>query len=135
MKKVQITATYNSVTYPIFSGFITSYVTTYPREAEDVKLDHETLTWMAIDLSPDRKHAALVAAQRIDEKFRVVLLATFSNPVNIDDKQMANQIAEWVRKYPVETVAYSRQTSGAVATALVTHFATRPENDLDIMVG
>jgi len=36
MKKVQITATYNSVTYPIFSGFITSYVTTYPREAEDV---------------------------------------------------------------------------------------------------
>ena len=36
MKKVQITATYNTVTYPIFSGFITSYVTTYPREAEDV---------------------------------------------------------------------------------------------------
>ena len=30
MKKVQITATYNSVTYPIFAGFITSYVTTYP---------------------------------------------------------------------------------------------------------
>jgi hypothetical protein len=36
MKKVQISATYGSVTYPIFSGFITSYVTTYPREAEDV---------------------------------------------------------------------------------------------------
>jgi hypothetical protein len=36
MKKVQITATYNTVTYPIFSGFITSYVTTYPKEAEDV---------------------------------------------------------------------------------------------------
>jgi len=32
MKKVQITATYNGVTYPIFSGFITSYVTTYPKE-------------------------------------------------------------------------------------------------------
>jgi len=36
MKKVQITATYLGVTYPIFSGFITSYVTTYPKEAEDV---------------------------------------------------------------------------------------------------
>lgn len=36
MKKVQITATYGATTYPIFSGFITSYVTTYPREAEDV---------------------------------------------------------------------------------------------------
>jgi hypothetical protein len=30
MKKVQITATFNNVTYPVFSGFITSYVTTYP---------------------------------------------------------------------------------------------------------
>ena len=39
MKKVQITATFNSVTYPIFSGFITSYVTTYPGEsAEDVAM-------------------------------------------------------------------------------------------------
>jgi hypothetical protein len=39
MKKVQITATYAGVTYPIFSGFITSYVTTYPREAsEDVAI-------------------------------------------------------------------------------------------------
>jgi len=36
MKKVQITATYGSVTYPIFSGFITSYVTTYPKDAEEV---------------------------------------------------------------------------------------------------
>jgi hypothetical protein len=33
MKKVQITATYGSITYPIFSGFITSYVTTYPEQA------------------------------------------------------------------------------------------------------
>jgi hypothetical protein len=34
MKKVQITATYGATTYPIFSGFITSYVTTYPDESE-----------------------------------------------------------------------------------------------------
>jgi hypothetical protein len=39
MKKVQITATYEGVTYPIFSGFITSYLTTYPRDAsEDVAI-------------------------------------------------------------------------------------------------
>jgi len=36
MRKVQITATYSGVTYPIFSGFITSYVTTYPKDAEEV---------------------------------------------------------------------------------------------------
>lgn len=39
MKKVQISATYSSVTYPIFQGFITSYVTTYPDESgEDVAI-------------------------------------------------------------------------------------------------
>ena len=36
MKKVQITATYLTVTYPIFSGFITSYVTTQPKDATEV---------------------------------------------------------------------------------------------------
>jgi hypothetical protein len=36
MKKVQITATYLGVTYPIFAGFITSYVTTQPKDATEV---------------------------------------------------------------------------------------------------
>ena len=38
MKKVQSTATYGSVTYPIFAGFITSYVTTYPDDGEGVAI-------------------------------------------------------------------------------------------------
>lgn len=36
MKKVQITATYSGITYPIFSGFITSYVNTQPKDATEV---------------------------------------------------------------------------------------------------
>jgi hypothetical protein len=36
MRKVSISATYNGVTYPMFSGFITSYTTTVPRNANDV---------------------------------------------------------------------------------------------------
>ena len=36
MKKVQITATYAGVTYPIFSGFITSYLNTQPKDATEV---------------------------------------------------------------------------------------------------
>jgi len=39
MKKVQISATYGGVTYPIFQGFITSYVTTYPDDSgEDLAI-------------------------------------------------------------------------------------------------
>jgi len=35
MKKVQISATYSGVNYPIFQGFITSYVTTYPDDSSE----------------------------------------------------------------------------------------------------
>ena len=173
-------------------------------------LDPEKLTWLAVDLSPDRKHASLVGAQKLgDENFVVKLLHTWSNELQLDDKAIANDLADYARKYSTEYVLYSRKTSaavaarlapagiavfdmdgfypqacdemlsainsgrlkhrgqsqlteemlsavqlrrgdggwvigrrasqavvcGAVATALVTHFATRPENDLDIMVG
>jgi hypothetical protein len=36
MRKVQITATYGATTYPMFSGFITSYTTTTPKNTTDV---------------------------------------------------------------------------------------------------
>jgi phage terminase large subunit-like protein len=177
---------------------------------KSIDLDPDKLTWLAIDLSPDRKHASLVGAQKLgDEKFVVKLLHTWSNELQLDDKAIANDLADYARRYPTEYVLYSRKTSGAVAarlapagipifdmdgaypqacdemlsainsgrlkhrgqsqlteemlsavqlrrgdggwvigrrasqavvcgavaTALVTHFATRPENDLDIMVG
>jgi len=173
-------------------------------------LDIDKLTWLAIDLSPDRRHASLVGAQKLgDEKFVVKLLHTWQNDLQLDDKAIANDLADYARKYPTEYVLYSRKTSaavaarlapagipifdmdgvypqacdemlsainsgrlkhrgqpqlseevlaavqlrrgdggwvigrrasqsvvcGSVAVALATHFATRPENDLDIMVG
>jgi len=173
-------------------------------------LDIDKLTWLAIDLSPDRKHASLVGAQKIGgEEFVVKLLHTWQNDLQLDDKAIANDLADYARKYPTEYVLYSRKTSAAVAArlapagipifdmdgvypqacdemlsainsgrlkhrgqsqlseevlaavqlrrgdggwvigrrasqsvvcaavavALATHFATRPENDLDIMVG
>jgi len=36
MRKVQITATYGTVTYPIFAGYITSYSTTTPKDVGEV---------------------------------------------------------------------------------------------------
>ena len=87
---------------------------------ESVKLDVEKDTWMAIDLSPDRQHASLVAGQRLDkDRFMVSLLQTWYNPINLDDKLLANDIAPWVRRYPVNAVAYSKMTSAAVASRLM----------------
>lgn len=84
-----------------------------------VDLDVEKTTWLAIDLSPDRKHAALVAAQKLgDESFVVKLLHTWKNDLQLDDKAIANDLADYARKYPVEQVLYSRRTAGAVAARL-----------------
>lgn len=84
-----------------------------------VKLDSKADTWLAVDLSPDRRAGALVAGQRLEgDRFQVQLLQTWSNSVNLDDKSIANDIADWVRKYPVQLVAYSARTAAAVAARL-----------------
>lgn len=96
----------------------------------EIKLDTDKETWFGLDLSPDRKHAALVAAQRLDkDKFNVVLLHTWHNQISVDDKAIANDLAPYVRKYPVQTVAYSKRTASAVASRLVP--AGIPITDMD----
>lgn len=175
----------------------------------EIDLDPDKLTWLAIDVTPDRKQAALVAAQKLgSEDFVVKLLHTWSNDLHLDDRAIANDVAPYCRKYPLEYLLYSQRAAGsiatrlrpagipifdmdssypqscdellgainsgrlkhrnqaeltaqilsavkfprgdagwvigrrgqapvcaAVATALVTHFATRPETDIDILVG
>ena len=97
---------------------------------ENIELDKEKLTWLGIDLSPDRREAALVAAQRIDnEKFNVVLLQTWKSEYSLDDKALANDIAPWVRKFQTQLVAYSKQTASAVAVRLIP--AGIPVHDVD----
>lgn len=87
--------------------------------SEDFDLDPEKATWLAIDLSPDRKYAALIGGQRIEnETFGVKLLHTWENSLQLDDKAIANDLATYARKYSTEYVLYSRRTAGAVAARL-----------------
>jgi hypothetical protein len=93
-------------------------------------LDPEKTTWLGIDLSPDRREAALVAAQKIEgDKFVIILLQTWKNEFALDDLALANDIAPWVRKFQTETVAYSKQTASAVAVRLMP--AGIPVHDVD----
>jgi hypothetical protein len=85
---------------------------------------------MAIDISPDRKHAALVAAQKLgSESFVVKLLHTWENSIQLDDRAIANDAAAYCRKYPIEYLLYSRRTSGAVAARMQP--AGIPIHDMD----
>jgi hypothetical protein len=97
---------------------------------ESVDLDEDKLTWMAIDISPDRKHAALVAAQKLgSESFIVKLLHTWENNIQLDDRAIANDAASYCRRYPIEYLLYSRRTSGAVAARMQP--AGIPIHDMD----
>lgn len=97
---------------------------------ETIDLDEDKLTWMAIDISPDRKHAALCAAQKLgSESFVVKLLHTWENTIQLDDRAIANDAASYCRKYPIEYLLYSRRTSGAVAARMQP--AGIPIHDMD----
>ena len=99
-------------------------------QSDPIPLDPEAPTWLGLDLSPDRKFAALVATQKLfGERFNLVLLHTWSNDYSINDLAVANDIAPYVRKYNVQTVAYSKRTAQAVASRLVP--AGIPITDMD----
>jgi hypothetical protein len=88
-------------------------------QIDAIPLDPEQPTWLGLDLSPDRKFGALVAAQRLSgERFYIQLLHTWSNDYSLNDLAVANDIAPYVRKYNTQTVAYSKRTSQAVASRL-----------------
>jgi phage terminase large subunit-like protein len=97
---------------------------------DSIDLDPDKLTWMAIDISPDRRNAALVAAQKLgDESFIVKLLHTWENIIQLDDRAIANDAASYCRKYPIEFLLYSRRTTGAIAARMLP--AGIPIHDMD----
>ena len=99
-------------------------------QTDPIPLDPDKETWFGLDLSPDRKFGALVATQKLSgERFNLVLLHTWSNDYSINDLAVANDIAPYVRKYNVQTVAYSKRTAQAVASRLVP--AGIPITDMD----
>jgi phage terminase large subunit-like protein len=99
-------------------------------QIDPIPLDPEKETWFGLDLSPDRKFGALTATQKLlGERFNLVLLHTWSNDYSINDLAVANDIAPYVRKYNVQTVAYSKRTAQAVASRLVP--AGIPITDMD----
>ena len=97
---------------------------------QTLELNPEETVFLGIDCSPDRRHAALVAGQRIDDdNFFVKLLHTWDNPVSLDDKAIANEIGDYCRELPVEIIAYSKRTSSAIAARLIP--AGLPIQDID----
>ena len=84
----------------------------------DLGLTNDRPTFLAYDLTPRRDRCALVAAQVVDGKIAVGLLHEFDSQTALDDLQIANAIAPWVRKYDVSHVSFSKNTGASVAARL-----------------
>jgi phage terminase large subunit-like protein len=76
-------------------------------------------TWLAIDIAPHRRTAALVGAQLLDDgRIGVGIIASWRADYNVEDTVIASEVATWARKYRAHVVAYDRYATSAIAAKL-----------------
>jgi len=75
-------------------------------------------TWLAIDITPDRRRADLVAAVQLEDKIAVGLVQSWVADTSVDDRMIIGDVADWARKYQARSVAFDRWTGAAIAARL-----------------
>ena len=79
----------------------------------------EKQVFAAFDVTPRRNHAALVLGQVLESgEIGLSLVQTWESETSLDDLALAGGIAEWVRKFEITEVAYSKNTASNVAARL-----------------
>jgi phage terminase large subunit-like protein len=85
----------------------------------EFKVDPTKQVFAAFDITPRRNHASLVLGQVLDSgKIGLSLVQTWETETSLDDLNLANGISEWVRKFEISEVAYSKNTASNVAARL-----------------
>lgn len=76
-------------------------------------------TWLAIDVTPDRRRADLVAGQLLEDgRIAVGLVQTWHSDSSVNDLLVAGEVATWARTYDAQLVAFDRYAAGNVAARL-----------------
>lgn len=75
-------------------------------------------TFFAMDISPSRRHAALVAGQMVGDKVKLKCLQTWKSDASIDDLKMASQINDHIRRFKPKMLLFDRYTTAGVAARL-----------------
>ena len=85
----------------------------------DLELDPAAPTFLAVDVSIDRRHAALVAVQQLEgDRLGAHLLETWTADGAIDEMGIAGVIAPIARKLAARSVAFDRYTAAGIASRL-----------------
>lgn len=89
-------------------------------EVAELQFKAEEPTWLAIDVTPDRRRADLVAAQITAEgRIGIGIMQSWESLDGvIDDLVIAGDVATWARKYYTQVIAYDKWTAANVAGRL-----------------
>ena len=85
---------------------------------KDITLPDGRAQYLAIDVSPDRRHAALVGATRVDDEIIVGLIQTWESDSSVDDLKIASAVSTWARKFNSQCVGFDRYTASGIAARL-----------------
>jgi phage terminase large subunit-like protein len=85
----------------------------------DLEMVKGAPTFLAVDVSIDRRHAALVAVQHLeDDRLGVHLMETWTADGAIDELAIAGAIAPIARNLSARSVAFDRYTAAGIASRL-----------------
>lgn len=88
---------------------------------DELRLEPGPATWLAVDVSPNRLRADLVAGQQLEDgRTAVGLVQTWTSETAVDDLVIAQDVAKWARTYSARAVAFDRWTGAAIASRLAT---------------
>jgi phage terminase large subunit-like protein len=87
-------------------------------KVEDMVFEPGASTFFAMDISPSRRHAALVAGQLNGDKVKLKCLQTWNAQSSIDDLRMASEINEHIKRFKPKMLLFDRYTSAGVAARL-----------------
>ena len=88
---------------------------------EGLELQPDIPTFLAIDVTPDRRDAALVAVQQLDEEassLAAFVLDSWHADETIDDMKVASQVGKRARELYARVVAFDRWTAAGIASRL-----------------
>ena len=119
------TSSHDAVMTEIHCRYVDALDSPWPPGSFDRCLDDKLalgpgpVTWLAVDVTPDRKRADLVGAQLLDDgRIAIGLIESWISDTAVDEMKIAGDVAKWARTYHARIVAYDKWAASSIASRL-----------------
>jgi phage terminase large subunit-like protein len=86
---------------------------------KSLRLSSDKPTYLAFDVTPDRKRADLVGVQILENGTMAFgIMQSWESSSSVDDMVIARDVSKWAAKYQTELIAYDKWTGAAIAQRL-----------------